>query len=160
VPTKRLPLGLISFPHGDILFDPENNRFLKLNETAIAMWLALSLKTRKTYIVNDVLMGYDITRQELRKDLDNLIRSTEAFDINPARRFWKIFSCRPIIPRLVSAQENLRYETPEIELLPSFSFSKTRKTLMPIGRTKKKAAKPVGRERRRVASTRSSHSLS
>ena len=158
MPTKRLPLGLISFPHGGILFDPENNRFLKLNETAIAMWLALALKTPKTYVLDDVLISYDVTRQELRKDLKDLIRSTDALDINPARRFWKIFSLRPIALSMDSPQEKLKYEPPQIEPLPNrFSVSKARKKLLPIGQTKRRAASSAERKRRSVAPTKPSH---
>jgi hypothetical protein len=159
MPTKRLPLGLISFPHGDILFDPENGRFLKLNQTASAMWLALSLKTPKMYVLDDVAMGYGVTRQELRKDLDKLIRSSDALDITPARSFWKIFSLRPIALPAVSPREKLKYEPPEIELLPNrFALGKTRKQLMPIGRMERSGPKLAGRKRRRVAPKRSQSS--
>lgn len=159
--TKRLPLGLISFPRGDILFDPENDRFLKLNETAIAMWLALSLRMPKRYVLNDVSMSYDVTHQELRKDLKDLIRRSDSLDINPARHFWKIFSLRPIARPMDTPQEKLKYERPEIEVLQNrFSVSKTRKKVKPIVRKKRSAAMFAERKRRRGAPARSSQSAS
>lgn len=74
---------LTSSRDGGVLYDPSNDRLLKLNPIGAEMWASLSVGKAEAEVVEDIAHRYGVEQERVRADIRSLLRDAAQQGLSP-----------------------------------------------------------------------------